>query len=674
MAAISSAGFGSGLDVPGLVEKLVNAEGDPIRTRLDRKEAKLQEGLSAIGTLKGTMSEFQSALKGFQKMESLQSMSATSDDEGVVTVSASNLAEEGEYEIEVDELAQSQQLISVGFESDFIPLGSGALRIQFGKHDEDEETFTPNPQHEVHVIEIDDARSSLRDIQKSINEAKIGLKATIIQDDDKYRLILNSEHTGAENSIRISVQDDDGDNMDLVSLSMLSFDPIHPDGKGRNMVESRAAMDAELSVDGLDMTSASNEVTEVIKGVTLTLKDTGSADIEVKLNQLQVVDKIKAFVDGHNKLIEAVEKLAGFNPETRIAGPLNGDATVRAVINQVRRAVSMSFANVNKKYQSLAGVGITTDAVSGKLSVNESKLQRAINDDIKEVINLFSKIGRTDDPQINYLGAGDKAQSGTYPIDVLQKPTKGGYAAVRLGRNSFPIYIDESNDEFILKVDGIKTGTIKLDPGNYFSGHEMAEAIQEKVNQDANLVQKGAKIWTSYYDRRLILVSERLGAGSTIEMVSADVDLIEDLGMTPGMGQPGKDIKGSIGSFGTLGEGNVLTGKGDIEGLKVEFMGGEPGRRGKVVYSTGVAVVLDELINSYLESKGTMDARTEGYNARLSDIDQQRHQLQRKLDKSEERYLKQFTELDGLIGKMNSTGQFLSGQLAGLPGARRPRG
>lgn len=671
MASISSAGIGSGLDVPALVEKLVNAEGDPIRTRLDRKEAKLQEGLSAIGTLKGTLSEFQSALKGFQKMEALQSMAATSDDEGVLTVSASNGAEEGEYEIEVEELAQAQRLISVGFESDFIPLGSGALRIQFGRHDEDEETFTPNPEHPLHVIKIEDDRSSLRDIQKSINDAGIGLKASIIHDDDVYRLILTSERTGADNSIRISVQDDDGDNMDLVSLSMVSFDPIHPDGKGRNMVESHQARDAELEVDGLFMTNSSNEVSDVIQGVTLSLKDTGSADIEIILNQLEVVDKVKAFVEGHNKVISAVEQLAGFNPETRIAGPLNGDATVRAVINQVRRIVSKSFAHVNERYQSLADVGITTDAISGKLNLNQSKLQRAIDDDIKEVINLFSKSGRTDDPQMNFLDASDRTEAGTYPIQVTQKPTKGGYAGIRLPRNTFPIYIDESNDEFILKVDGIKTDTIKLDHGNYFSGHELADEIQEKVNQDANLGQKGAKIWTSYYDRRLIIISERLGTGSTIEMVSGDYVLVDDLGFSPGLGQPGQDVKGSIGQYRTLGSGRVLTGQQEIDGLQVEFMGGDPGRRGKIVYSKGVAVLLDNLINDYLESQGIIKTRTDGYSERLSDIDQQRRQLERKLEKSEERYLKQFTELETLIGRMDSTGKFLANQLKGLPGPRK---
>lgn len=670
MASISSAGIGSGLDVPALVDKLVKAEGDPIRTRLDRKEAKLKEGLSAIGTLKSALSEFQTSMKGFQKMESLQSMSATSDDEGVLTVSASSSAEEGKHEIDVDNLAKAQRLISVGFDSDFMPLGSGALRIQLGKYDEDENNFTPNPEHQLHVIKIEDDRSSLHDIQKAINDAHIGIKASIIRDDDVFRLVLTSELTGTDNSIRMSIQDNDGNNLDMLSLSMLSYDPTYKDGKGRNMVEEQEAEDAELEVDGLELTSSTNKVSDVIKGVTLDLKDTGSADVDVKLNQADVVDKVKALVDGHNKLVDAVAKLAGFDPETRIAGPLNGDATVRAVMNQVRRIFGSSFANVNHRYQSLASVGITTQHTSGKLNLDESKLRRAINDNIVEVINLFSKAGRTDDPQISFVDATDKTATGTYPINVTQKPTKGGYAGVRMVRNNFPLYVDESNDEFVLKVDGIRTGTIKLDPGIYFSGHELADAIQEKVNKDANLVQHGSRIWTSFYDRRLIIVSEKLGSGSSVEMVSADQDLQDDMGLTLGMGPPGKNITGSIGTFRADGKGNVLTGRQDIDGLKVQFLGGEPGRRGKVVYSEGVAVRLDRVIDGFLKSKGIFNVRSEGYNKRLKDIEQQRRQLARKLSKSEERYLKQFTDLDTLLGKMHSTGDFLSNQLKTLPGPR----
>lgn len=90
MASVSSAGIGFGLDVPSLVEKWVTAEGAPVHSRIDRKEVKFQAGLSAVGTLNNSLSEFQSSLQEFQEMESLQSMVVTYDAEGAVIVTANN--------------------------------------------------------------------------------------------------------------------------------------------------------------------------------------------------------------------------------------------------------------------------------------------------------------------------------------------------------------------------------------------------------------------------------------------------------------------------------------------------------------------------------------------------------------------------------------------------------
>lgn len=62
MATISSLGTGSGIDLAGLVDQLVAAEGGPATARFDRTEASIQAKLSAFGTLKGALSSFQSSL------------------------------------------------------------------------------------------------------------------------------------------------------------------------------------------------------------------------------------------------------------------------------------------------------------------------------------------------------------------------------------------------------------------------------------------------------------------------------------------------------------------------------------------------------------------------------------------------------------------------------------
>ena len=113
--------------------------------------------------------------------------------------------------------------------------------------------------------------------------------------------------------------------------------------------------------------------------------------------------------------------------------------------------------------------------------------------------------------------------------------------------------------------------------------------------------------------------------------------------------------------------------EGDAAGIEVEVLGGRDGARGEVFFSQGVADKLFKLVDNYLSNDGILDTRFDGYNKRIDDINSQRERLERRLATTEQRYLTQFTALDGLVGKMKSTGQYLEQQLSNLPGAARSK-
>ena len=95
MPAITSAGLGSGLDIEGLVSKLVAAEGQPASSRLNRKEANLQADLSALGSLKGALSAFQTSVQGLKDVSAFQARTATSSNTDLFTVTANSSAVAG---------------------------------------------------------------------------------------------------------------------------------------------------------------------------------------------------------------------------------------------------------------------------------------------------------------------------------------------------------------------------------------------------------------------------------------------------------------------------------------------------------------------------------------------------------------------------------------------------
>lgn len=82
----------------------------------------------------------------------------------------------------------------------------------------------------------------------------------------------------------------------------------------------------------------------------------------------------------------------------------------------------------------------------------------------------------------------------------------------------------------------------------------------------------------------------------------------------------------------------------------------------------GFAVRLYDRVEEYLSSDGLLQSRTDGLDAQIEDIGRQREATTERLLALESRLLRQFNALDSLIGELTNTSNFLSQQLASLPG------
>ena len=130
------------------------------------------------------------------------------------------------------------------------------------------------------------------------------------------------------------------------------------------------------------------------------------------------------------------------------------------------------------------------------------------------------------------------------------------------------------------------------------------------------------------------------------------------------------NVQGTIGGLAATGNGTLLTGTGQAEGLVVEVLGGATGNRGNVTFSRGLADRLNSLIGNYLGADGFLAIRTDGIEGRLDDVADDRVKLSERLVEIENRYRKQFTALDILIAGMTATSDFLTTELAALPEIR----
>ena len=80
----------------------------------------------------------------------------------------------------------------------------------------------------------------------------------------------------------------------------------------------------------------------------------------------------------------------------------------------------------------------------------------------------------------------------------------------------------------------------------------------------------------------------------------------------------------------------------------------------------GIAAKIEDTIAGFLSSDGLLSTRTEGLNRTLEDIQDQRDRLDLRIEAYQERLVRQFSAADSLIAQLNSTGDYVSQQLASI--------
>ncbi len=682
MPTISSPGLGSGLDVQNIVSQLVAAEGQPANLRLSRKEAQYQAELSALGTFKSALSSFQGTLSSLTAAASFRPRTASSSDTDILTVSAGGKAAEASYAVSVEQLAQAHKLASAAFSdttSSATGGNGGTLTFRFGTFSGG--TFTVNPERATATVTISAADSSLQGIRDAVNNADIGVTATIINDGTGNRLVFVSNYSGAANSLEITVTDDDGNDTDNAGLSQFAYDPAAAAGSGKNLTETVAAQDARVIIDGLTVTSSSNTLDQAIEDVTFNLvKESPGTNVTVTVSQntSSVVSAVEGFVNGYNDFIQTVNDLTRYDPETGESGTLIGDSLVRSIRSQVQRIMVQQVSGLSGKYRSLADLGIKTQS-DGTLSMDSGKLSSALDEDPDAVARVFAASAVASDTLVEPAPPGTDVKAGNYALDITALPARGFYNGAGVLPADFsatPLVIDGNNDNFTIKVDGVQSASLALAQGSYTSGAALAAEIQARINGDQALKDAGVSVTVSYdaANDRFVVTSDRWGSASTVEFVAVDPNTAATLGFSAGAGTAGVDVAGSLGTATGSGSGRTLSGAGDADGIKVDVLGGSTGSRGTVNVTVGIAAQLDGLLDALLDADSPLDSRTDALNDYIADIGKEREKLSERLGRLEQRLLAQFTALDTMLAQLQSTSTFLAQQLASLPGARQTNG
>lgn len=677
MAGISSLGVGSGLDIRGLVDQLVAAERAPVQNRLDRREARLQAELSSFGSLKSALNDFRGTVDALSDASDFRVMRASSGNSDAIGVSAADTAQAQSLDVQVNSLAQAQSVASGGFASTTDAVGSGTLTFRFGTVTTDAggavTDFAVNGERPVSNIEIPAGANTLEGVRDAVNDAGIGVRASIINDGSAERLVFSADDSGAANGFVVEVADDDGNHTDAAGLSQLAFNTA-----ASNSTRGRAGSDAELVVDGLAVSRASNTVDDLVEGLTLTLKDTTATAVRLDVSQDTgaVRAKIQGFVDGFNALQDQIDQIAGFNSDSGQGAVLQGDATVRTLNSTLRRQITGSLQVLEgRAVRSLADLGITTDN-EGRLAIDGAGLDDALENHFDEVGALFGVNGIAEGTGFRFESSRSDTVAGDYAVNVSQLAERAAVqgSAITAPSEISPLTIGAGNDTLSLTVDGIASGEISLTQGDYTSGASLAADLQSRINGSQALQDAGASVAVSFDEAAgtFSITSQRFGSESEVRVNTVDTTTAATLGLDTSLADTGVDVAGTVGGVTGEGFGRFLTPQsGNPAGLKLEITGQSTGALGSVTFSRGLSDALLETLDGYLDSDGLLDLRTEAITDRVEDIGEARADLADRLQRIERRFIDQFSAMDALVGQLQSTQQFLSGQLANLDALSR---
>jgi len=368
MGTIITSGVGSGLDIAGLVKKLVEAEGGPKTLLLNKAEAKVQAKLSALGSLRSALATFRDSVATLKDIDAFRGRQTTLSLPDFLAATASATAVPGSYAVEVERLASTHKLQSGPFAATSTVVGTGTLRIVAGG-----QTFD---------IEVGSSSNTLAGVAAAINGSAAGEKvvATVISGASEARLTITSRQSGAAGALTITQSGGDVDFAGLVT----------------GLTPLQDALDARVLIDGVLATSATNTVSGAIAGVDLALQATNdpgdTTALTVGYNRTAARKTIDDFVKSYNALVDAFKSLTSYNAEARQGAPLFGDGGVRNIADQLRREVAANVPGLSGSFDALAEIGITAQ-LDGKLTVDATDLDAAFTANFDAIGELFASDG-----------------------------------------------------------------------------------------------------------------------------------------------------------------------------------------------------------------------------------------------------------------------------------------
>lgn len=477
---------------------------------------------------------------------------------------------------------------------------------------------------------VDVGGGSLAEVTNAINGAKNGVSAAAVKvADGQWLLQLNATATGVDGQI---------------SIDSAVF------GAVGGTVETSAAENAQITIGSgagaYSIESAGNTFTNVVGGVTLTAKkaSTDLVTVTVARDDDAIAKDVAGLVSAANDLLGIIKVQTRTDPAAGTKGALAGNATIRALADQIRSALADSVSGLGYlPYE----VGIERDR-SGGITFDQDKFLETLRNDPDGVARMFSR-GGTATGNVTFADASATTTSGTYDVVITTAATRAASATLFDGGAV-------ANTRVGVRIGGV-TATYDVVAG------QTRDEIVDGLN--AAIAAAGLDVVAVDDGTGLAIRADEYGSAGDFEL---NLDLLG-----AGTWDPitGTDVVGTIDGVAATGVGRRLSLPGTADspaaGLAVDVATGVTGTL-SVDYVPGIAGRVAELAERLVRvDTGTLTTAKEAADGRVEGFNDQITRLEDRLITRELNLRRQWANLQTVLSQLQSQGSWLSGQLATLP-------
>lgn len=368
MAGVSAPGIGSGLDINAIITQLMQIEQQPLNA-VNTRQSGIRSQISAFGQLSSALAALKTAAKTLNTPSKTGAQTGTLSDTTFGTATASSSAAAGAYALVINHLASAHTIaVATPYAADTTVVGEGTLDITAGGS-----SFS---------VTIDSSNHTLAGIRDAINSAtgNTTVNASIITDSSGARLVLSAKNTGLANSITSVVS--------TGTLSALDYTSGSP-----NWTEGNPGQDADLTINGIPISSASNTISTAITGVTLNLAKSGSVTLTVARDTAAVTKAANDFAAAYTSLSSTIKSLTAFDTTSRKGSVLTGDGTASLIQSRVRSTLTTVPSSLTGQYTTLSDVGFSI-AADGSMTVDSTKLEAALGTNFTDFQSVLGAYGQ----------------------------------------------------------------------------------------------------------------------------------------------------------------------------------------------------------------------------------------------------------------------------------------